>query len=466
MADTTLTFDLVIIGAGAAGESAAYEARELGLSVAIIDRRWFGGSCPHIACVPSKALLHAAAEHTVDPAGYPWPRASERRDWMVNRAPDALEPDDSGHRKRLEEAGVTVQPGTARIVGRGRVEVHHEYASHVLQGREVVVAVGSFSTVPDIPGLDEAAPWTNEQATLVRDLPRSLLVLGGGPTGCELAQAFARFGVPTTLVHSHPLLAAQMHRRNAEVLRVALERDGVSVRTGVRAVGVRAHAGRDGAHILDLGDGTTVEGHAILLAVGRTVPIRDLGLEHYGIDGSARDALPRDGRLRLADGLLVIGDAAGPEMHTHLAHYQGELAARLAAGRAVEPDYRAVPRAMYTDPELAFVGRTVDDTRAAALDAFELTADFATSSRGYGIEADLGHATIIVDRATRQLVGAAMACPDASAAIHECVLAIKARVPVDVLAETIHAFPSTSRILNGLFADARKELDQPSGPRA
>ena len=265
--------------------------------------------------------------------------------------------------------------------------------------REIVVAVGSFSTVPEIPGLAEATPWTNEQATLTRELPRSLVVLGGGASGCELAQVYARFGVPVTLVHSRPLLAAQMHPRNAAVLRSALERDGVTVRTGVRAVGVRAGMGTDGAHILDLGDGSSVEGHEILLAVGRTMPIRGLGLEHYGIDATARDAYPRDGRMRVAEGLLMVGDAAGPEMHTHLAHYQGELAARLVAGREVEPDYRALPRAMYTDPELAFVGVTVEDARAAGLDAFELTADFATSTRGYGIEADLGHVTIIVDRA-------------------------------------------------------------------
>jgi pyruvate/2-oxoglutarate dehydrogenase complex dihydrolipoamide dehydrogenase (E3) component len=461
--DDTTTFDLAIIGAGPGGEAAAYAARELGLRVAIVDRRWFGGACPHIACVPSKALLHAAAEHVANPDRYSWNRASARRDWMVNRAPDAPEPDDSGHRKGLEDAGAVVHPGVATIVGRGEVEVVHDQAVHRLRAREVVVAVGSASTVPDIPGLREASPWTNEQATLARELPASLVVLGGGASGCELAQVYARFGVPTTLVHSHPLLAAQMHPRNAEVLRTALERDGVTVRTGVRAVGVRAGMGTRGAHVLDLADGSSVEGHVILLAVGRAVPLRDLGLRHYGIDTSAKGGYPRDGRIRVADGLLVVGDAAGPEMHTHLAHYQGELAARAAAGQAIAPDYRALPRAMYTDPELAFVGLTVEDARAAGMDAFELTAEFATSARGYGVEADLGHVTIIVDRGTRQLVGAAMACPDASAAIHECVLAIQARVPIDVLAQTIHAFPSTSRMLNGLFADARKQLGRASG---
>ena len=177
------------------------------------------------------------------------------------------------------------------------------------------------------------------------------------------------------------------------------------------------------------------------------------------MDTTGRTPFPRDGRLRIADGLWVIGDPAGPELHTHQAHYQGEMAVRMALGDDVRPDYRALPRATYTDPEAAFVGVTLEQAMADGIDAVEFVADFATSSRGYGVQAKRGHVTIVVDRASRTLVGAAMACPDASAAIHECVLALRARVPVEVLADTIHAFPSTSRILNGLFADARRALD-------
>jgi len=172
--------------------------------------------------------------------------------------------------------------------------------------------------------------------------------------------------------------------------------------------------------------------------------------------------IPRDGRLRLQDGLYVVGDCAGPELHTHQAHYQGELAVRMALGEAVAPDYRALPRATYTDPELASVGVTLAEAGTAGLDAFEVVADFPRTAKGYSVEADFGHVTIVVDRGGGHLVGAAMATPDASAAIHECVLAIKARVPVAVLADTIHAFPSTSRILNGLFADAARTLAMPA----
>jgi dihydrolipoamide dehydrogenase len=251
------------------------------------------------------------------------------------------------------------------------------------------------------------------------------------------------------------------HPRNSEAVRQLLERDGVTVRLGVRAKAARAGAGTDGADVIDLDDGTTAEGHAILLAVGRAFPLDELGLEHYGVDTSERTALPRDGRLRIADGLWVIGDPAGPELHTHQAHYQGERAVRMALGDAVTPDYRALPRATYTDPEAASVGLTLDQAKAAGIDAVEFVADFATSSRGYALEETIGHVTVTFDRATGQLVGAAIAAPDASAAIHECVIAIRARVPIGVLAETIHAFPSTSRILNGLFADAAKALDTP-----
>ena len=453
------SFDFVIIGAGPAGEAAAHKARALGASVAIVDRQWFGGSCPHIGCVPSKSLLHAADRHAAG-ADYPWARASARRDYMVNRPAGAEEPDDRSHVAALEGDGAVVYRGEGSIAGRGRVSVTHDGVSHELQARNIVIAVGSTSKLPPIEGIAATNPWTNREATLARELPRSLLILGGGPTGCELAQVYTRFGVPTTIVQSGPRLAPTEHPRSSTTIRFALERDGVTVRTGVRAIRARAGAGTDGAHAVDLDDGSSVEGHVVLLAVGRAFPLGALGLEHYGIEVSGPQAYRRDGSLRLADGLWVAGDPAGPELHTHQAHYQGELVVRMALGEAVTPDYRALPRATYMDPEAASVGFSLEQAQAAGIDAFECVADFPVSSKGYSVEAETGHVTIVVDRVSRELVGAAMACPDASAAIHECVLAIKAHVPVAVLAETIHAFPSTSRIFNGLFAEAKARLDE------
>lgn len=452
-------FDFAIIGAGPAGEAAAYKARELGSSVAIVDHKWFGGSCPHVGCLPSKSLLNGAKRHHQNPATYDWPKASAARDYMVNRPADAAEPDDSSHLKRLRDAGAVAYRGTGRIGDRGLVVVEHDGQTHELPARNVMVAVGSVSKSPPVEGLDQIPIWTNKEATLTRELPKSLVVLGGGPTGCELAQVFVRFGVPTTIVQSGPRLAPTDHPRNSQVVRQALERDGVTIRLGVRALRARRGATDTSPSVIELDDGTTADGHAVLVAVGRTFPLDDIGLEHYGMDTSGRMPFPRDGRLRVADGLWVIGDPAGPELHTHQADYQGEMAVRMALGEAVRPDYRALPRATYTDPEASSVGMTLDEALGAGIDAFEKVAEFAKSSRGYAIQADFGHLTITVDRRTRQLVGAAFACPDASAAIHECVVAMKARVPIDVLADTIHAFPSTSRILNGLFAEALKELD-------
>lgn len=458
----TPTFDFLIIGAGTGGEAVANKARELGATAAIVDRRWFGGSCPHVGCLPSKALLHSAAEHRANAERYDWPRASARRDYMVNRAPDAAEPDDAGHVSALEKVGVVVYRGDARITARGEVTVTHEGASHVLRGTNVVVAVGSLSKKVTIPGIEDIPIWTNEEGTLTRELPASLVILGGGPTGCELAQVYARFGVPTTIVQSGPRLAPTDHPRNSAIISETLGADGVTVRTDVRAIRAEAGAGTDGRHVIHLDDASRVEAHAIMTAVGREFPLDDIGLDHYGLDVSGRTPpFPRDGRLRVATGLWVVGDAAGPELHTHQAHYQGGLAVRMALGERIEPDYRALPRATYTDPEAAFVGHTREQAREAGFDAFELVADFTTSTRGYGVEATLGHVTIVVDRVSTELLGAAAACPDASAAIHEAVLAIRAHVPMAILSETIHAFPSTSRIFDGLFADARRELERP-----
>lgn len=240
-------------------------------------------------------------------------------------------------------------------------------------------------------------------------------------------------------------------------MEAGLRRDGVEIRTDVRAIRVDAGAGAAGAHLVHLSDDTTVEGHEILLAVGRTYPLADLGLETIGVDvASGRAKVGPD--LRIADDVFMIGDPAGPEMHTHLGHYQGEMAVRIALGDGVRPDYSAIPRAVYTDPETASVGLSLEEAIDAGYDAFEEVADLATTAKGYVAEAE-GHVTIVVDRAARTLRGAFIAGPAASEVIHEAVLAVKTQVAIDVLADTIHAFPTTARVMGGLFASALARLD-------
>jgi len=444
-------FDLVVIGAGAAGEAAAHEGRRRGASVAIIDRGHFGGSCPFWACMPSKALLHAAAVHHAG-GDYPWRRASDFRDYMINRE-GVDEPDDSGHVRSLEGAGATVIRGSAALAGPNQVRI----GDRLIGAGAVILAVGSVSRIPtDVPGLDEAQPWTNVQGTGTRELPASLVVLGGGPTGVELSQVYARYGVPVTLVHPHDRVHDREHPRSSRLLGSGLEADGVRLALGARAVRVQA-APRGGPHRVELSNGETASGHRILLAVGRELPLGGLGLETVGVT-------PRDGRLapddqlRIAESVYVAGDVAGPELHTHLGHYTGEAAARIALGDAdYRPNFDAIPRATYTDPETASVGLLLAQARDRGIDAVEYTIDLATTAKGYTVEAG-GHVTIVVDRAERRVVGAFMAGPAVSEAIHECVLAIRARVPLVTLADTLHAFPTVARALGSLFIEADRAL--------
>ena len=308
-------FDFIVIGAGPGGEAAASEARVRGASVAVVDRDLFGGSCPHWGCIPSKSLLNAAARHVAGDA-YDWSRASARRDYMINR--EGLDyPDDSGHVRSLEAIGATAVRGDATLDGPGRVIVRHDDKSHEFQASSLIIAVGSKTKIPPIDGIDAIRTWTNRDATGARELPASLLVLGGGPTGVELAQVYARFGVPVAVVQSGSRLIPSDTPRNSDAALKALLRDGVDVRLGVRAVRAVGSATPGEPDVIHLDDGTTATGHATLLAVGRTFPLEPLGLDSVGIDVSDRGAIIRDGRLRLADGLYLISDPAGPELHTH-----------------------------------------------------------------------------------------------------------------------------------------------------
>ncbi len=450
-------YDVVIVGAGAAGEAAAYEARELGASTAIIERDLFGGGCPFWQCMPSKALLHAAAVHHGG-GDYPWPKASDFRDWMIVR--EGIDyPDDTTHLRALRRSGAVPIRGTARFTSHDplRLEVRRDdEAPREIEAGAVILAVGSHSRIPSLPGLAEAGYWTNREGTSLRQLPDGVVVIGGGPSGMELGQVYARYGVPVTLVHPHERIHDREHPLTSRYLAEGLKRDGVEIRLNVRAEAVRPHAGRDGRHVVELSDGDRAEGEVILLTIGRDLPLDALNLGAIGVE-------PKDGRvesddqLRIAPGVYVAGDVAGPELHTHTAHYQGEIAARAALGNDAKEDMSAIPRATYTDPESSSTGLLLDQARERGIDAFELTQDLAKTARGQVAERG-GHVTIVVDRQRRVLVGAFMAGPAVSEAIHEAVLAVKLGIPISVLADTIHAFPTVARALGSLFIKAHQEL--------
>jgi dihydrolipoamide dehydrogenase len=444
-------YDIIVIGMGAAGEAVTSVAGEMGARVAAVERELVGGECAFWACMPSKTLLDVAHRRHIG-ADLPWKHASDRRDWMISR--EGIDyPDDSSHIGRLPE-GVELIRGTARVTGPGAVEVTGEGGKpRSLEGRNLIIAAGAAPVIPPIPGLAEAGFWTSREGTSARELPSSLVVLGGGPVGVELAQVYARFGVTTTIVEGAERLLQRDHPNSSRALTEQLEEEGVTVRTGVRAESV----GRaNGTKRVSLSDGSVAEGAEILVAVGRRpASLRELGLEEAGVALDDRGApLKHDDQLRIADGVFVAGDAAGGLQFTHVADYEGRLAASAAMGRAARADLSAVPRTTFTDPETAGVGLTVDEARELGIDAFEVSEDFANTSRGVTVEEARGHLTLVADRERKVLVGAFAACPGASELIHEYVLAIRAKVPIDFIADTIHAFPTAARAAMFLAVEA------------
>jgi dihydrolipoamide dehydrogenase len=461
-----MTYDVIVIGAGVGGEAAGGEAPGLGAKVAVIERDLVGGECGFWACMPSKTLLNSAMRRQIG-ADYPFERASERRDWMISREGIPY-PDDAGHVEGLESAGAEVVRGVARIVGPGKVEVSRQgEATRTLESRNIVLSTGSDPVIPPIDGLEDAGYWTSRDATSARELPSSIVVLGGGPVGVEMAQVYVRFGVKTTLVEGNDRILARDHPRSSEVVAAQLREEGVDIRTGVHATAVR----REGAgRTVTLDVGSTVEGAVVLVAVGRRArDLRALGVEEAGGRLTDRGAADPDERMSIGEGLYVAGDAAGGLQFTHVADYEGRIAVRAAMGRDVRADLASVPKATYTDPEAGAIGVSVEEAQQAGIDAFEVVQDFSTTARGFTIEPSRGattaikegapgHVTAVVDRERGILVGAFAACPDASDIIHEAVLAVKARIPVSVIADTIHAFPSGSRVFGNLIADAAKQL--------
>ena len=462
-----MDFDVIVIGAGAGGEAAGTLGAQRGGRIAVVERDLVGGICSFWACMPSKSLLDSAGRRRLG-AKYAWDRASARRDWMISR--ERIDyPDDTSHVSGLESAGAEVVRGSARITGAGSVEVREVGGTpRQLTARSLVVATGSVPFIPPIQGLADAGYWTSNDGTSLRDLPSSIVVLGGGVVGVELAQVYARFGVKTTIIEGNDRIIAREHPRSSELVTRQLREEGVELKLGGHATAVR----RGGAgRIVELDDGSTVEGAELLVAVGRrAADLAALGIEEAGVAlGERGQALP-DGRMRVAENVYVAGDCAGGLQFTHVADYTGRVAVRNALEKDTVADLSAVPRTSFTDPESSGVGATVEEAQERGIDAFEVTADFSTTARGFTIEprrdsneaileGSPGHITAVVDRERGVLVGSFAACPGASELIHESVLAIKQSIPVSVLADTIHAFPTGSRVFGNLMAEARDRLD-------
>ncbi|QYJ15041.1 Dihydrolipoyl dehydrogenase [Rubrobacter xylanophilus DSM 9941] len=432
-------YDVVVIGMGPGGEVAASRLISAGKEVAVVERELIGGECAYWACIPSKTLLRPpeVKNEAQRAFGTGVPELEmeaifDYRDYMIRNL------DDAAQVEGYERQGARVFKGEGRIAGPGRVEVDGE----TVEAGHIILATGSAPNVPPIEGLDEVTVWTNREVTTSREVPGRALIVGGGPNGIEAAQWLTRFGSEVTIVQSADRLIDREDQRVGELVRGVLEEEGVRVFTGLKAIRAR----RNGeAATIELDDGTQVEADVVVVAAGRTPRTEGLGLENVGIEPDG-GAIPVDERCRAAEGVWAIGDVTGVALFTHVAKYQGRVAADNILGRERRADYRGIPRVVFSDPEIAACGLTEEQARAQGIDAAVATVDLAkVLARPYTYEKDpRGTLSLVADRERGVLVGAWAVAPLAGEWIHASALAIRAEVPIEKLLDSVAQFPTYS----------------------
>jgi dihydrolipoamide dehydrogenase len=466
--DTPQSFDVIVIGAGPAGENVAGLCAEAGLQVAAVEAELVGGECSYWGCIPSKVLIRpgdvlAAARRVagaapavrgqVDTAQTFALRDSFTGDW-----------DDTGAVPWLTERKVALVRGRGRLTGVRTVAVEASDGSvRPLEARRaVVVATGTSAAIPPIPGLADAGPWTNRDATATKQVPARLIVLGGGAIGLEMAQAFRRLGSrEVTVVESAPRLLIREEPFAGDEIRAALEGEGVVIHTGTAVTSVERTG--DGPVTAVLDDGMVITADEILVAAGRRPSTGDLGLERVGLTPGQSIEVDDQLRATAVEGgwLFAVGDCNGRALLTHMAKYQARVAAEVILGRpaAAASDHDAVPRVTFTDPQVCAVGLTEDQARQADLDV--RTVRYATGGvAGASVLGDpfVGTSQLVIDRGRQVLVGATFVGPGTQELLYSATVAIAGRVPIERLWHAVPAFPTVSEVWLRLLETYRRSM--------